>query len=142
MASAAYRGPCLETLAREAAFKLKRSAEYRTSASLLLAECKRRVDAGDPESGGITWAEYCRAHFAQHRPGQIADLIEAALLGQDDVICTPQNDFDRAWSAFVALKPHWQHAFLRCGTAHLARRRELGVHAELGSHAAILDYTV
>jgi hypothetical protein len=32
----------LETLAREAAFKLKRGAEYRTSASILLAECKRR----------------------------------------------------------------------------------------------------
>ena len=142
MASAAYRGPCLETLAREAAFKLKRSAEYRISASLLLAECKRRVDAGDPEGAGLTWAEYCRVQFAQHRPGRIAELIDAALLGQDDVVRTPQTDFDRAWSAFVALNPHWQHAFLRCGTAHLARRKELGVHPELGNYPTILDYTV
>ena len=49
----------LETLAQEAAFKLKRSKEYLASASILLAACKRRVDAGDPDAEGASWTDYC-----------------------------------------------------------------------------------
>ena len=44
----------LETLAWEAAIKIRRSEEYKTSAAILLTDCKRRIDAGDRESCGLT----------------------------------------------------------------------------------------
>ena len=53
----------LANLAQEAAFKLKRSREYLTSVSILLAECKGRVDAGDPDAEGASWADYSRRIF-------------------------------------------------------------------------------
>ena len=40
----------LETLVWEAAVKIRRSEEYKTSAAILLTDCKRRIDAGDPEA--------------------------------------------------------------------------------------------
>jgi hypothetical protein len=124
----------LETLAREAAFKLKRSTEYRTSASILLAECKHRVDAGDPEAHGAAWPEYCRVHFPQYPLRYIAGLIAAGTGDPDDdaVDAAREDAFDRAWAAFTVLDPERQRQFLRCGAA-------LAIHPEGMPRRAVGD---
>lgn len=112
----------LETLAREAAFKLKRSVEYRTSAAVLLAECKLRIDAGDPEAHGVAWSEYCRVRFPSYSLHDIGRLIEAGAQPDDpdgEVHRAARHDaFDGAWAAFVALDLAGQREFLRCGAAY------------------------
>jgi hypothetical protein len=119
MASAAHPAR-LDTLAREAAFKLKRSQEYKTSASILLADCKRRIDAGDTDACGLTWREYCRVCFPVHPPSYLDRLIDwdpddSEDESQIDVLA---DAFDRAWRAFVTLAPARQREFLRCGVAY------------------------
>ena len=117
----------LETLAREAAFKLKRATEYRTSASILLAECKRRVDEGDPEAHGAAWPEYCRVHFSPYSPSYIAGVARAGAQPDDadgDGGGAAREDaFDRAWAAFTVLDLDRQRQFLRCAAA-------LAIHPE------------
>jgi hypothetical protein len=112
----------LETLAREAAFKLKRSSEYRTSASILLAECRRRVDEGDPAAHGAAWPEYCRVTFPSYPTHEIDRLIEGSAPADDrarPIDRAPRTDaFDRAWAAFTALDVADQRDFLRCGAAY------------------------
>ena len=62
MGSIAHPAP-LEMLAREAALKLRRSEEYKTSAAILLTDCKRRIDAGEAEACGLTWRQHCQVHL-------------------------------------------------------------------------------
>jgi hypothetical protein len=118
----------LETLAREAAFKLKRSAEYRASASVLLAECKLRVDDGDPEAHGAAWPEYCRVHFPSYSVHYIGRLIEAGAQPDDPNgqahRAARKDAFDRAWAAFIALDLAGQREFLRCGAAYAIHPEE------------------
>ena len=134
----------LETLAREAAFKLKRAAEYRTSASILLGECKRRVDEGDPEAHGAVWPEYCRVHFSSYSPSYIATLVRAGAQPDDpdrgDGGAAPEDPFDRAWAAFTLLDLDRQRQFLRCGAALAIHpeerpRRSLSESHDAPSHA-------
>ena len=129
----------LESLAREAAFKLKRATEYRTSAAILLAECQRRVDEGDPEAHGAAWAEYCRVHFPPYSPSDIATLIRTG--SQPDEPDEPDGEaggvaredaFDRAWAAFILLDVDHQRQFLRCGAA-------LAIHPEEMPRRALPD---
>lgn len=112
----------LENLAREAAFKLKRAEEYRTSAAILLGACRERVDAGDPEAHGAAWAAYARVRFSPWTPGYIDGLIDAGAPSDDrqDQADAPSGEilFDRAWAAFVALDPDGQQEFLRCAAAY------------------------
>ena len=117
----------LETLAREVAFKLKRAVEYRTSASILLGECKRRVDEGDPEAHGAAWPEYCRVHFPPHSPSHLATLIrDGSRPDEPDAEAgggAREDAFDRAWAAFTLLGLDDQRQFLRCAAA-------LAIHPE------------
>lgn len=126
----------LENLAREAAFKLKRATEYRTSASILLAECKRRVDEGDPDAHGVAWAEYCRVHFAPYSPSYIARLVRAGSEPEDPdgaaSDAAREDAFDRAWAAFTALDEDRQREFLRCGAA-------LAIHPERMPRASLAE---
>ena len=123
MASSAYPRR-LETLAQEAAFKLKRSKEYLTSASILLTECKWRVDAGDPDAEGAGWTDYCRVRFPECSLSYIRKLVHVGSQPDnlnDAETAAPQEEFDRVWSAFIALDRKRQHDLLRCGTAYVAR---------------------
>lgn len=119
MASVDHPVP-LDTLAREAAFKLKRSTEYKTSASILLADCRRRVDEGDADACGLTWREYCRVCFPAYPPNDLDRLIDCDPDDSEDEsrIAVSADAFDRAWRAFVALSPKRQREFLRCGVAY------------------------
>jgi hypothetical protein len=115
VSSAAYPTR-LASLAQEAAFKLKRSAEYLTSASILLAECKRRVDAGDPDAEGASWMDYCLLGFPDYPVSYIDKLIYASSPADpphEGDSADPQDAFDRAWLAFIALDPKRQHEFVR-----------------------------
>ena len=117
----------LDTLAREAAFKLKRSIEYRTSASILLAECRRRVDEGDRDAQGAAWPQYCRVHFPSHTLHEIEALLGSDARPDAERPAPPASRtdaFERAWAAFVALDLADQRDFLRCGAAH-------AIHLEL-----------
>jgi hypothetical protein len=138
MASEAYPTR-LENLAHEATFKLKRADEYRTSASILLAECKQRVEAGDPEAQGVAWTEYCRVHFSPYPPSYLGRLMRADAQPNDpdDQVEEPerQDPFDRAWAAFVSLDLGRQQEFLRCGAAHAIHPEEAGTHPDLDGHA-------
>ena len=122
----------LETLAREAAFKLKRSTEYRTSATVLLAECKRRVDQGDPDAHGAAWPEYCRVQFPVYSLADIDKLIEAVAQPDDpdgQVHRVARTDtFDRAWAAFTALDLADQRNFLRCAAAYAIHPEDAPEH--------------
>ena len=114
----------LASLAQEAAFKLKRSAEYLTSASILLAECKLRVDAGDPDAEGASWTGYCLLRFPDYPVSYIGKLITASSppdLPDEGESADPQDAFGRAWVAFIALDPKRQHEFVRYGTAYVVR---------------------
>jgi hypothetical protein len=129
----------LENLAHEAAFKLKRADEYRTSASILLAECQRRVEAGDPDAQGVAWTEYCRVHFSPYPPGYLGRLIRADAQPSDpddQVDALAQDPFDRAWAAFVTLDLERQQEFLRCGAAYAIHPEEAAPHPDLEGHAA------
>ena len=111
----------LANLAQEAAFKLKRSKEYLTSVSILLAECKRRVDAGDPDAEGASWTEYCRAHFPDYSVSHNGKLLH--LASQPD--CPDKEGaFDRVWAGFITLDRTRQHEFLRHGAAYIARHED------------------
>jgi hypothetical protein len=118
----------LANLAHEAAFKLKGAEEYRISASMLLAECQQRVEAGDPDAQGATWAEYCRVHFPLYPPSYLDRLIAPG--GQpgdpdDELDASERQDpFDRAWVAFVSLDLGRQREFLRCGAAYAIHPEE------------------
>jgi hypothetical protein len=129
----------LENLAREAAFKLKRADEYRTSASILLAECRQRVEAGDPEAHGVAWSEYCRVHFSPYPPSYLGRLIRADAQpeGLDDQVDIParEDPFDRAWAAFVTLELERQKEFLRCGAAYAIHPEEAAPHPDPEGHA-------
>ena len=109
----------LDTLAREAAFKLKRSKEYKISASILLADCRRRIGTGDADACGLTWPEYCRVCFPAYPPSCLDRLIDWDPDDSEDEgqIAVLADAFDRAWRAFVTLSPERQRAFLRCGVA-------------------------
>ena len=123
MSSAAY-ATRLANLAHEAAFKLKRSAEYLTSASILLAECKRRIDAGDPDAEGASWTAYCRLCFPDYAVSYIGKLIYASSPPDhpdDEKSADLQDAFGRAWVAFIALDPKRQREFVRYGTAYVVR---------------------
>lgn len=126
----------LDTLAREAAFKLKRSIEYRTSASILLAECKRRIDEGDPDAHGAAWPEYCRVHFPSHSLHEIEALLGAEARPDDahrrSRRARRTDAFDRAWAAFVALDLADQREFLRCGAAY-------AIHPDTGPERPAAD---
>lgn len=135
----------LDTIAREAAFKLKRSIEYRTSASILLAECRRRVEEGDPDAHGADWLEYCRVHFPTHSVREIDRLIGAGGRTNDGG-ATPNpaartDAFDRAWAAFLALDLAGQRDLLRCGAAYALHPEERPAPAaaepEAGSRKAL-----
>src|SRR5688500_13557809 len=92
----------LETLAREAALKLRRSEEYKTSAAILLTDCKRRIDAGDAETCGLTWRQYCRVHLPSYPPSYLDRLLgwrPAELEDEGPVLS--KDAFDIAWGAFV-----------------------------------------
>ena len=146
MASTAHSAR-LDTLAREAAFKLKRSQEYKASASILLADCKRRVAAGEADAWGLSWPEYCRVSFPIYPPSYLDRLIDSNSDDPEDEsqIALVDDAFDRAWRAFVTLSPECQREFLRCGVAYAMHpeREESSTTAELpasGPHA--LDYKV
>jgi len=146
MASAADPVP-LDTLAREAAFKLKRSQEYQTSASILLADCKRRIDAGDADAGGLTWREYCRVCFPAYPPSYFDRLIDGAPDASEDEshVAVPEDAFDPAWRAFITLSPERQREFLRCGVAYAmpSEGEESSATCELSpSLPHALDYQV
>ena len=118
----------LEALAQEAAFKLKRSREYMISASILLAECKWRVDAGDPDAQGASWTDYCRVRFPECSRSQVCTLLRADFQPDhwddwDEATAVP-DAFDRIWSAFIALDRKGQHDLLRCGTVYVARSED------------------
>ena len=137
----------LDTLAREAAFKLKRSQEYRTSASILLADCKRRIDAGEADACGLTWHQYCRVHFPFYPPSALDRLIRENPddLQDESCLASSQDAFDRAWTEFVTLSPERRREFLRCGVAYAmpSEREESSAACELTApqpHA--LDYQV
>jgi hypothetical protein len=119
MASVAHPAR-LDTLAREAAFKLKRSKEYKTSASILLTDCKRRIEAGEADAGGLTWPEYCRVCIPVYPPSYLDRLIHWDPDDSEDEsqIAVLEDTFDRAWRAFVTLSPERQREFLRCGVAY------------------------
>jgi hypothetical protein len=122
----AYPTP-LATLAQEAAFKLKRADEYRVSASILLAECKRRIDAGDPDAQGLTLAEYCRVHCPLFPPAYLHKLVGRHLFPADGVgdaenSVGSRDPLDRAWAAFITLPSARQQEFLRCGVAYTLRQ--------------------
>ena len=122
MATAAYPTR-LASLAQEAAFKLKRSQEYLTSASILLAECKRRIDAGDPDAQGLSWSEYCRLHCPLYPPAYLHKLVGRHLFPHDgledaETSSGSADAFDRAWATFIALAPVRQREFLRCAAAY------------------------
>ena len=108
----------LAILAQEAAFKLKRSRQYLTSVSILLAECKRRVDAGDPDAEGASWTEYCLEHFRDYSLSHNGKLLH--LASQSDR-SDKEDAFDRVWASFLALERKQQHEFLRRGAAYIAR---------------------
>lgn len=131
MGSAAYPTR-LANLAQEASFKLKRSKEYLTYASILLAECKRRVDAGDPDAQGASWTGYCRAHFPGYSLSQIGKLLHVAL--QPD---RPDDEaaFARVWVGFIALDRKRQHELLRYGTAYVIRSEDITGCSVSGSPA-------
>jgi len=137
MAGEAY-STRLENLVREAAFKLKRADEYRTSASILLAECKQRVETGDGEAQGVGWTEYCRVHFSPCTPTYLDRLIraEAQPNDPDDQVDAPaqQDPFDRAWAAFVTLDLERQQEFLRCGAAYAIHPEEARAHPGHDAH--------
>lgn len=108
---------------QEAAFKLKRADEYRTSASILLAECKRRIEAGDPDAQGLAWPEYCRVHCPLYSPADLHKLVGRHLFPQDgfedaEGSLGSADAFDRAWATFITLEPARQREFLRCGAAY------------------------
>src|SRR5919106_2222828 len=132
MASAAHPAR-LDALAQEAAFKLKRADEYRTSASILLAECKRRIEAGDPDAKGLTWLEYCRVHCTLYPPGYLHKLVGRHLFPNehfdDETAIGSPDSFDRAWAAFITLVPTRQQEFLRCGAAYALARQGSGSHS-------------
>jgi hypothetical protein len=111
----------LANLTQEATFKLKRSKEYLTSVSILLAECKRCVDAGDPNAEGASWAGYCRVHFPDYSLSHNGKLLQVA--SQPD---RPDKEdaFDRVWAGFIALDRKRQHEFLCRGAAHVARSED------------------
>ena len=114
----------LASLAQEAAFKLKRSAEYLTSASILLAECNLRVDAGDPDAEGASWTGYCLLRFPDYPVSYFGKLINASSppdFPDDEESADPQDAFGRAWVAFIALDPKRQHEFVRYGIAYVVR---------------------
>ena len=113
--------PRLANLTQEAAFKLKRSREYLTSVSILLAECKRRVDAGDPDAEGASWADYCRVHFPDYSLSQNGKLLH--LASQPDLPGT-EDAFDRVWAGFMALDRKRQTEFMRCAAAYVARSKD------------------
>jgi hypothetical protein len=129
----------LENLAHEAAFKLKRADEYRVSASILLAECKQRVEAGDPDAQGAPWAEYCRVHFSSYPPSYLGRLIGSGAqpCDPDDQLdaAVPQEPFDRAWAAFVSLDLERQQEFLRCGAAYAIHPEEATTRPDLDGRA-------
>jgi hypothetical protein len=129
----------LENLAHEAAFKLKRADEYRISASMLLAECRQRVEGGDPDAQGAAWAEYCRVHFPSYPPSYLGRLIGSGdqpgdLDDQLDV-GEQQDPFDRAWAAFVSLDLERQQEFLRCGAAYAIHPEEATTRPDLDGRA-------
>jgi hypothetical protein len=129
----------LENLAHEAAFKLKRAGDYRISASMLLAECKQRVEAGDPAAQGAAWAEYCRVRFPHYPPSYLDRLIGSG--GQpcdaDDELdsALPRDPFDRAWTAFVSLDPERQQEFLRCEAAYAIHPQKATTRLDLDGRA-------
>ena len=129
----------LETLAREAAFKLKRSKEYETSGLILVAECKRRIEAGEVEVRGLTWPQYCRVHFPIYPPAYLDRLIlrHLASAAQDESQATISEDaFDCAWAAFLTLSPERQREFLSCGVAYaMDPARDDGAAAPERPHA-------
>lgn len=139
MAGEAY-STRLENLAHEAAFKLKRAEEYRTSASILLAECKRRVDAGDPDARGAAWTEYCRVRFSPYPPSYIGRLIRAGAPPDDpdDEAAAPtrRDPFDQAWAAFVALDLERQQELLRCGAAYAIHPEDAAGNSAVESPAS------
>jgi hypothetical protein len=111
----------LDTLAREAAFKLKRSKEYETSGLILVAECKRRIEAGEVEVRGLTWPQYCRVRVPIYPPAYLDRLILRYLApaAEDESEVTISEDaFDCAWAAFITLSPERQREFLSCGVAY------------------------
>ena len=144
MATAAYPTR-LASLAQEAAFKLKRSQEYLTSASILLAECKRWIDAGDPDAQGLTWPEYCRVHCPLYPPGYLHKLVRRHLFpddGSEDVESSVglKDAFDRAWAAFITLAPARQQEFLRCGVAYTLHPKGTSRHSPFGRSPGALDW--
>ena len=143
MATAAYPTR-LASLAQEAAFKLKRADEYRTSASILLAECKRRIEAGDPEAQGLTWPEYCRVHCPLHPPTYLHELVRRHLFpgdgSQDAESGVSADAFDRAWAMFVTLAPARQQEFLRCGVAYTLHPGGARQHLTFGRQMGPLDW--
>ena len=144
MASAAHPAR-LDALAQEAAFKLKRSNEYLRSASILLAECKQRIEAGDPDAQGLTWSEYCRVHCPLYPPSYLHRLVRRHLFPDDDCddheSSTGSPDpFDRAWAVFITLAPARQQEFLRCGAAYALARQGLGTHSGFKRPPGALDW--
>jgi len=136
MASAAYPTQ-LETLAQAAAFKLRRSEEYQTSASILLAECERRVNAGDPDAKGARWTDYCRVRFPEYTPSYLCKLIRARAQPdhRHDELQDPQQPFDCVWAGFVALDRSCQYDLLRCAAFYIARFADTTRQADSGSSA-------
>ena len=116
----------LETLAWETAVKIRRSEEYKTSAAILLTDCKRRIEAGDPEACGLTWRQYCRVHLPTYPPSYLDRLIlwNAGDLEDESSPAVSTDAFDTAWAAFVTLSPLRQREFLHCGVAYAMNRRE------------------
>ena len=148
MGSVAYPAR-LETLAWEAAVKIRRSEEYKTSAAILLSDCKRRVEAGEAEACGLTWRQYCRVHLPSYPPSYLDRLIgwRPGDLEDESAVAVSRDAFDTAWAAFVTLSPVRQREFLHCGVAYTMHPNKEqgsaggpGEPSEPGAHA--LDYQV
>ena len=83
--------------------------------------CKRRVDAGDPDAEGASWADYCRVHFPDYSLSQNGKLLH--LASQPDLPGT-EDAFDRVWAGFMALDRKRQTEFMRCAAAYVARSKD------------------
>ena len=146
MGSIAHPAP-LEMLAREAALKLRRSEEYKTSAAILLTDCKRRIDAGEAEACGLTWRQYCRVHLPTYLPSYLDRLIRwyPGDLENEGSVAVSTDAFDTAWAAFVTLSPVRQREFLHCGVAFTMQPQRENSSAPCESSAPLahaLDYQV
>ena len=139
----------LETLAWEAAVKIRRSEEYKTSAAILLTACKRRIEAGEPEACGLTWRQYCRVHLPNYPPSYLDRVIgwRPGDFEDESSVAVSTDGFDTAWAAFISLSLARQREFLHCGVAYTMRAQndEAPTAApcdQLAPEAHALDYQV